>query len=244
MTVNEMLELLRQPEIISEIKKIIIDDLDDDFNEKANKVAQDEIQLLKKQNAILILEKNDMLTSFQTTELVNRQNIEKIQHQVITLENNKKEIMLKNDYYKNLLEKYEEKHYMFNKLNALPEEIKKVLSGIFKKEEYENFLACGCQRENIDALWETIMFRVMASNYDSIQTLVELLLYFINLYNDISDRPALKIQDIKIDDEFDSSIHIRNPESKTSGKITEIILPGYVVVATDNVVKKSIVKVG
>lgn len=242
MKTDELLELLKQSEVISEIKKIVTNDVVDNLNEKAYKIAEDEIQLLKKQNALLILEKNDLLTNFQTTDVVNKQNIEKLESQIIILENNKKEMVLKCEHYKTLVDKYEEKYYMFNKLISLPEETIKMLNGIFKKQEYENFLVCGCQRENIDALWETIMFRVMSSNYESLQTLVEILLYFINMYNDISDRPTLKIQDVKIGDDFDSSMHIRNPESKTSGKISEVILPGYLVVSTENIVKKSIVK--
>ncbi len=237
MNVDELLELLKYSAIREEIKNIIND-------EKIVRINEDEIHTLREQNASLMLEKNQLLIDFQTIELVNNQNVEKLQKDLSTLEASQEELINENIYYKNLVLSYEEKYFIFEKFIHLPEEIKKVLSGIFKKEEYENFIVCGCQRENIDALWETIMFRIMSSNYDHTETLIEILLYFIKLYNSISDRPTLKIQDVENFEEFDSSIHIRNPESKTSGKIIEVILPGYVIVATDNIVKKSIVKVG
>ena len=56
--------------------------------------------------------------------------------------------------------------------------------------------------------------------------------------------PIYKLQDIEIDDKFDAQLHIRDTNSKTvSGKISEVLLSGWINTKNDKIIKMSIVKV-
>lgn len=141
------------------------------------------------------------------------------------------------------LKKLELEQQMFNNYKNLPPDIKTSLKGIFKAETYENFIACGCQRSNIDTLWEFIKNRTVNMELSHLTELNEIFVYFIELFNGVSSNPVLKIQDVAIGEAFDTAEHIRTKNGKSSGKIAEVYLAGYQNILNNKILNKAIVRV-
>lgn len=141
-----------------------------------------------------------------------------------------------------IIDKINTETEIFEKYKNVSPETKDTLRGIFKEDTYKVFLACGTQRDNIDALWEVIRVRIMAEKFEDLDVLVEMLNFFIDVYNKTSTDPIFKMQEINIGEEYDKEIHTRDATSKPNGKVEKVLLPGYVTIRTDKIEKKSIVR--
>lgn len=156
------------------------------------------------------------------------------------------QLNIKNKQYEEQIEiirKFDRKFHMFNQFKKLEIETLKSLKGIFKYETIENFVACGSQKENIEAYWDFIKYRVMNGNLTELRLLSDIFRYFLKLHNETSDQQVFKQQIVNLGDEFDVSLHIRTPDGKASGKIGNIYLEGYLNAVTGVIIRKSIVRV-
>ncbi len=134
---------------------------------------------------------------------------------------------------------------MFQVFMNLNTAVKDALKSIFKQDTYENFLACGTQLGNINALWNVIKCRVQNGQFDELEELSKILYYFIDVFNTIEDKPLLKVQDVSDKHNFDVEYFIKSEDSsKQMGAISKVYLKGYCNVVSGKIINKSIVKVG
>ena len=131
----------------------------------------------------------------------------------------------------------------FYKYQSLSEPSLEALSGIFKGTSFEEFLACGVQPGNIDALWEFARSEALNGNMADVAILSEIITYFVHLYNGTNESPLLGIQNTAIGDIFDVDLHIRTQKSKPAGAITNVLLSGLTNAFTGEVIKKSVVEI-
>lgn len=131
----------------------------------------------------------------------------------------------------------------FYKYQSLSEPSKEALSGIFKGTSFEEFLACGVQPGNIDALWEFARTEAIKGNLTDVAILEDIIAYFVHLYNGTNESPILGIQQIFIGDTFDMDLHIRTQQSKPAGIITNVLLTGLTNAFTGEVIKKAVVEI-
>lgn len=141
-------------------------------------------------------------------------------------------------YFKNVFQKQTKIFYLYQ---GLSEHSLEALNGIFKEDSFENFLACGVQPDNIDALWEFARSEAILNNTEDVNIINTVIQYFVKLYNDTNETPVLAIQKVSTGDTFDVDLHIRTPESKAAGTIQKVILPGLTNAFTGAVIKKSVV---
>ena len=148
----------------------------------------------------------------------------------------------KNRYFqfKSIFQKQTHTFYQYQKLT---DSSKEALQGIFKGESFEEFLACGVQPANIDALWEFSRNEALNENETDLEILGELIVYFVHLYNGTNDSPVLNFLSPNVGEAFDIDQHIRTRDSKPAGVISEILLTGLTNAYTGDVIKKAVVKI-
>ncbi len=139
--------------------------------------------------------------------------------------------------------KFESEQAIFGEFKSLNEDIKTTLKGIFKLDSFENFIACGGQRSNIDAIWNVIKNCVQSNKFDDLDKLNNLLKYFIDVFNKTTNTPTIKLQEVAIGAKFNPEYFSRSTDSKPAGNITEIYLIGYDNAINGNNINKSIVRV-
>lgn len=138
---------------------------------------------------------------------------------------------------------FQRQTHTFYKYQSLSDSCREALSGIFKGTSFEEFLACGVQPGNIDALWEFSRIEALKGNLTDVAILEDIIAYFVHLYNGTNDSPILGIQEVDVGDTFDVDLHIRTQKSKPAGVITNIILTGLTNAFTGEVIKKSVVEI-
>ena len=138
---------------------------------------------------------------------------------------------------------FQKQTYTFYLYQNLTESSREALAGIFKGESFEEFLACGVQPGNIDALWEFARNEALNENIADVVILSKMITYFVHLYNGTNDSPALNflIPDIGIN--FDTDQHIRTQNSKPAGVISEVLLAGLSNAFNGEIIKKAVVKI-
>lgn len=232
----------QQSNSLSEVKKLSIEI--EQFRENA---AREKEELLKLHSHIgqLMDENNELKKTNEGSNNMNEQLFSenmriksKLSELSIQFE---KQNILCNEYIATIKE-FDENFYMFNQFKKMDIETLKSLKGIFKHETIENFIACGSQQENLEALWDFIKYRVMNGQITELELLSDIFRYFLEVYNETSDQQVLKRQIVKIGDGFDVSLHIRTPDGKASGKIGSVYLEGYLNAVTDAIIRKSIVR--
>lgn len=185
-----------------------------------------------------------------------------MQNQLLTLEQQKEELLAELAVTKERLEKtesnreeYKSKYFQFKGIfqrqthifyayQGLSSECYEALNGIFKGSSFEEFLACGVQPGNIDTLWEFSRGQALAGNRTDIAILEQMIHYFVNLYNTTNESPILDFQKVGAGDAFDVDLHIRTRESSASGIISNVLLTGLTNAFTGEVIKKAVVEIG
>ena len=137
---------------------------------------------------------------------------------------------------------YREVEELYEAVQQLSETTKNSLKGIFKGETVQEFIVCGVQYENISSLWDFIKNEIMEGREQEREILFALFQYFFQEYRKIYDTPLYKMQEVKMNEVFREDLHIRALNSKISGTITDILLPGYLSI-NGKIIKKSIVRI-
>lgn len=178
-------------------------------------------------------EKRSFINEVDTLNRINRE----LTKQNSSLENENKCLIQE-------IKEYEDRFQIFEQYKLLSNETRNSLRGIFKDDSFEQFIACGSQRDNIEAFWDLLKHQVLNNNItENFEDLTRLQAYFLNLYNATSDRPVYQSQSVMIGEKFDVSLHIRTSEGKASGNIGKIYLLGYRNIVTQTLVRKSLVRV-
>ena len=155
-------------------------------------------------------------------------------------ENNREEYKSKYFQFKGIFQRQTKTFYLYQ---GLSETSRDALSGIFKGTSFENFLACGVQPGNIDAVWEFARSVAISGNMTDLEILEKIIAYFVSLYNGTNDSDVLAFQPVKVGDLFDVDMHIRTPDSKAAGYISRIILTGLTNAFTGEIIKKAVVEI-
>lgn len=155
-------------------------------------------------------------------------------------ENNREEYKSKYFQFKGIFQRQTKTFYLYQ---GLSEASKDALGGIFKGTSFENFLACGVQPGNIDAVWEFARSVAIAGNMADLEILEKIIAYFVSLYNGTNDSDVLAFQPVRAGDLFDVDMHIRTPDSKAAGYISRIILTGLTNAFTGEIIKKAVVEI-
>ncbi|MGE7907707.1 hypothetical protein ACQKNS_25435 [Peribacillus sp. NPDC094092] len=152
----------------------------------------------------------------------------------------------KMEFYFNELQKrradYREAEELYEAVQRLSENTKNSLKGIFKGSSVQEFIVCGVQYENISSLWDFIKNEIMEGREQERGILRALFQYFFQEYNKTYDTPLYKLQEVKINEVFRENLYIRALNSKISGNITDILLPGYMSI-NGKTIKKSVVRI-
>jgi regulator of replication initiation timing len=137
---------------------------------------------------------------------------------------------------------YREAEELYEAVQQLSETTKSSLKGIFKGGSVQEFIVCGVQYENISSLWDFIKNEIMEGREQERETLLALFLYFFQEYSKTYDTPLYKIQEVKMNEVFREDLYIRALNSKISGNIMEVLLPGYISI-NGKTIKKSVVRI-
>lgn len=220
-----LLALLDEPKIIDKIRSIT-------SSEDTSKPEDSIIQTLRDElNALQEAHKADLLKLNETSAL-----LADLRDALHKEQQNRQECELKlNDQVR--------VQGAFLDFLVLPQGVRLALRGIFKQDTFDNFVACGSQRDNIEALWDFIKFRIMDCNLEALETLVKILYFCQDTFNGTAEQPLLLRDEIAAGDPFDVTRHIRTPDGKVSGTVGEVMLLGYTNASTRGVIRKTIVRV-
>jgi tetratricopeptide (TPR) repeat protein len=137
---------------------------------------------------------------------------------------------------------YREAEELYEAVQQLSETTKNSLKGIFKGGSVQEFIVCGVQYENISSLWDFIKNEIMEGREQERGILCALFQYFFQEYSKTYDTPLYKLQEVKMNEVFREDLYIRALNSKISGNITDILLPGYMSI-NGKTIKKSVVRI-
>ncbi len=169
-----------------------------------------------------------------------QQDLQAVREQLLQTEKLRDEYKGKYFQFKGI---FQRQTHTFYRYQSLSEPSKDALSGIFKGVSFEEFLACGVQPGNIDALWEFARTEALKDNMADVAILSEIISYFVHLYNGTNDSPVLGIQQVAIGDTFDMDMHIRTQKSKPAGTVSNILLTGLTNAFTGEIIKKAVVEI-
>ncbi len=166
--------------------------------------------------------------------------INKLENIKKEMKNSNKELNLKVEFYRNNFEDDLRAYEIYQTLNS---STKSSLDGIFKDSSLQGFIACGIQDKNISSLWDYIQNELRDNSNSDIANLIKIFDFLFSRY--IIAYPIFSIQNVNIDDKFDTDDYIRdNSSNAVSGNISQIVLRGWVNKKTNKIIKKSVVKVG
>lgn len=225
---------------------------DDGFIEALMVSLQDE-RVIEKIQAIAEARSYSQLGEHKELLKEKENEIAKLQHELASkkAEISECQIMIhhlneKMESYYNELQKrradYREAEELYEAVQQLSETTKSSLKGIFKGGSVQEFIVCGVQYENISSLWDFIKNEIMEGREQERETLLALFLYFFQEYSKTYDTPLYKIQEVKMNEVFREDLYIRALNSKISGNIMEVLLPGYISI-NGKTIKKSVVRI-
>jgi len=137
---------------------------------------------------------------------------------------------------------FEQELAAYDLYNGLSEKTKASLKGIFKSDDLAGFLACGVQEKNISSFWEYAKNEVIEGKNPDHEALVKIFHFFLTRY--LMAYPLFQQQAVSIGEKFDTARHIKDSHSASSGKISQVLLPGWENTKTNKVMGKSLVRVG
>ena len=188
-------------------------------------------------------EKNELINSNEQLQSTK----DKLENSVQQLQSDNKNIKTSNTNLTKTIEFYEENfkdelkaYELFTSLNT---QTKESLYGIFKDSSLQGFLSCGVQDKNISSFWEYIKTELQEDNNSDIKKLVEIYDFLFQEYKRAF--PIYETQKVKKGDTFDTEKHINHSSSSAvSGRVTEVLLKGFINTKTSKIIKKSVVRVG
>jgi DNA repair exonuclease SbcCD ATPase subunit len=228
-------------------------ELDDDFINALMISLQDE-RIIEKIKEIAEAAEADLFSQLrEPKDLLKDKEIARLQQEIESKKEEINEYQIKvhnlnqkiNSYFNELQKRradYREAEELYGTVQQLSETTRNSLKRIFKGNTVQEFIVCGVQYENISSLWDFIKNEIMEGREQERGILLTLFQYFFQEYSKTYDTPLYKIQEVKINEVFREDLHIRTLNSKISGNVTEILLPGYISI-NGKIIKKSIVRI-
>lgn len=125
---------------------------------------------------------------------------------------------------------------LFSDYQSMSDDTKKRLESVFEAETYTGFISNGLQWENISILWNFMKKKIIESDMVDIQTLIPIFKFFFDFYNSGLKESRYALLEPKVGTSFDKNT-CAVVGSGMDGKITEVFLPGYKDLKTDEVFK-------
>ncbi|KAB2954277.1 hypothetical protein F9B85_00860 [Heliorestis acidaminivorans] len=243
--IEQMLTALEHPKVIAKLKEILDLPADESAISTPKEVHQwrERYMTLEKalqqaKQEIADLQKDLEHQQAEQCKLVNQ--IETSQH---LTEQYRKERSCLSEKLLSFQNKYKQVESAYAQYQSLSEKTARELTGIFKRDTPESFIACGAQLDNIDSLWEYTKQQIIAGQNTDRAELISLITFFLELHNKLFEQPLFAWQIVQPGEEFDASKHIRTADSKASGRISQVCLLGYKNVNTEKLIKKSVVRI-
>lgn len=133
---------------------------------------------------------------------------------------------------------------VYEKYSRLSKNTLEKLSNIICSDNLMGFITSCSDYKNLEGLWDYNKSLIM-SETDSIAlpVLEEVFSVFFNTYNSSSKNPRFIYDTTNVGDMFDDELHVKGKTSKVQGNISAVLLRGYRSAVTNNIVRKSVVKI-
>ena len=133
----------------------------------------------------------------------------------------------------------------FNAFMGLSENDKSSLDNNFTEESLLPFVINGSDWKNIIDIWEYCKYEFNRGNLESRDNLLCMLRFFLDIHNRSHyTSPKYAWQSVETGDRFDGELYEGTQDSRISGVVTEVLLPGIVACDDpDTIVRKSLVEV-
>lgn len=221
-------DLMKLEEEIDMLKNLV---------EKWKKCFRDEA--LKSSNLSQEIKHKDSQTSILKSDMENlNQSKKDIQTKMEKMEISNNALNDEIEFYKKNFSNELETYKLYTRLSN---ETKSSLKGIFKDDSMSGFLVCGVQENNINSFWDYIKNEIIEDNNSDIEKLVLIFTFLFDKF--MMAYPIYKIQNVNIGDEFDALEQIKYSNALVSGKISEVLLKGWINTKTSNIIRKSVVKI-
>lgn len=240
---RDFLKLLKQALLEEEIAEQIRFMLSSSEMKKSNveEELQQQIQDLQNENKWLQDQLHIELEKTKQQKEMNQQinkSLTEVSNQYLSV---KEQADLWRSKYQKINERFQEQIKIYETFQNLSPSLKSSLSGIFRGNSLEKFLFCGVQKQNVELLWDAIKIRVIDENYEELEELRAIFLYFFHAYNSTFEKPLYELQTVGENDKFDNELHIRTSKSRVSGYIKNTVFNGYINTNSKKTEKKSIV---
>lgn len=219
---------LDEREVLEKLERIIVKSLEGSSQEEVKRLKEELVEYKEKVGSIT--SENNKLNQM-------------VQKLLGDIQGQQKDFQKKSVVWKEVQQIYSPMYSTYQIYQQISQSARNALKGIFKDEEPAAWIAAGSQPENISSLWEFTKMQIMKRRYEDVKYLSDLIYYFIDLYNKTKNEPIYKMQKVSPGDVFDVEEHIRTSSSKAAGKISKVILFGYLNVKTNLVIKNSVVEV-
>ena len=146
------------------------------------------------------------------------------------------------EYSKN----YSELEKAYKSYQALSENVKFGLAGVFgEADSPTSFLAGALQENHLESLWDYVATAINSgSPQEELNILVELFEFAFAAVN-AGRREAVYLRlEVQVDDDFDSSTMRKISSSAQSGRVKEFLLAGFKYRRTGAVIKPALVSIG
>ena len=223
-----------------------------DLATENNKLSNDNVKLgLEKQNLVdnLTLLKNELNSLKETVVAFKKENeeltkktsksdaiIEDLQTKQDKIKVELSEKLSELEGYKQRYDIFVKAESLFSTYQSMSDETKKRLESIFEAESYTGFISNGLQWENISILWNFMKKKIIESDMADIQILIPIFRFFFDFYNSGLRESRYSLLEPKVGTSFDKNT-CAVVGSGMDGKITEVFLPGYKDLKTDEVCK-------
>ena len=128
-----------------------------------------------------------------------------------------------------------------NALLSLSDEDRDSLENTFRTDELTAFIASCAKWENIESIWDYARYEFNQGRQTSREKLLCILEFCLEVHNRaFYSEPKFKWQEIGYDEDYDSDFYDKTPDSRTSGTIQKVLLPGIILVDNGEIVRKSL----
>ena len=240
----ELLKILTHDEDIRQLIKRLAssdnetEDVQQDaapLHEVQKELQESQIMIAKLKKLIGISENNLNSQASDIKQLRESLKSNEKEKAALTKSFNRQQVQLKR--YEDLFKDEIATHQAFMSLSS---STKKSLSGIFKDDSLQGFMACGIQEKSINNLWEYLKNEVIEDSNEDLPALTDIFDFLFSRY--VIAYPIYERQPLKVGDEFDPQQHIKHSSSNNvSGKIQKIILHGWKNKKTKKLIKQSVV---
>lgn len=214
--------------------------------QKMIELREAEISELSKANNKLQIENQQFVNDIENLNYRMKEKEEEKNElsQQLEIINEEKKVVV-NEFLK-LKNKYVSVDEVYNKYLCLGKTVIKKLERILNPKEeasetIEVFVAYGSQEGNIVALWEVIATEIeFFMNENKLEDITEIFSYFLKLIEKVSFK-KITVAYPNIGDGYDERFHTRTSNSRVTGMIEQVILPGFTIGKSIN--KKALVVV-